>query len=271
MEIEPPSLIRGWGKSAGGKRTRKQKQRKRARTGPYAEGGFYAPGGTRWGPETKYFDTSFSLLAPNGQTWAGSEVACTNFIAGDGTTTSAYTASALIPSAQGTGYGQVIGNKYQLRKIRIKGQIVPAVASDAADVPTAAFTRIVLVLDTQPNGTQAQGEDIFNDLGSTSASNYSFVAMGKGAGGRYQILKDKIFKNDPVVAGTDGASTLSTVRGGNIFKMNYNFRDPYMVQLKVGAATPAVAQLQNCNVFLLAHSTTGTVTVLGAARAYYSD
>lgn len=269
MEIEPPSLIRGWPKKK--RAAGKTKQRKRARTGPYSEGGFYAPGASRWGPETKYFDTSFTMTAGSGQTWADTEMPCIKYIAGDGTTTSDYTASALIPSAQGTGYGQVIGNKYQLRKIRLKGHIFPVVATDQADVAANAFTRIVLVLDTQPNGTQAQGEDIFNDMGSAAASNYSFLAMGKGAGGRYQILKDKIYRNEPASAGTDGANTNSTVRSGNHWKINYNFRDPYTVQLKVGAATPAVAQLQNCNIFLLCHSTSSTITVTGVGRAYYSD
>lgn len=77
---------------------------------------------------------------------------CTNYIQSDGTTLGAYTDSALIPSAVGAGYGQVVGSKYMLHKIRVRGQVFPAVNSDQADVPPMASVRVVLVQDLRPNG-----------------------------------------------------------------------------------------------------------------------
>ena len=85
-------------------------------------------------PETKYFDTSFNvpIVGASGN-WTSTEVACDAYVDADGST-AAYTASALIPSAIGSGYGQVDGNRYKLKKIRARGQITRAPSSDQADM-----------------------------------------------------------------------------------------------------------------------------------------
>lgn len=221
--------------------------------------------------ETKYFDTSFGQSISTAADWTGSEVPCVNYIQSDGTTVGVYTDSALIPSAIGAGYGQVNGNKYYLKRLRLKGTVIPAVGSDQADVPAAASVRILLVQDLQPQGAQAQGESILTDMGSATQAHFSFMAMAAGSGGRFRILKDKVFMCQPGPAGTDGASTVSTVRQGFNFKMQANFAKPIQVQLKANSATPTVASLSNCNFFLLAHCTLGTATLSGCARAYFQD
>jgi len=222
--------------------------------------------------ETKYFDTTFTAAVATGADWASTEVPMTSFIGADGTTLTAYTDSCLIPSGVGTGYGQVVGNKYYVKKLRIKGQVVPTVRSDQADVIAATGVRIILVQDMQPNGAQAQGEDIFTDMGTTFEAHYSFLAMAAGSGGRFRILKDKFYMMQPASAGTDGANTNSTANTGFIFKMNYNFNKPIQVQLKANSATPTTASLSNCNIFLIAHATAAISPVInGCARAYYCD
>lgn len=223
--------------------------------------------------ETKYFDTSFSQTVASAADWTGTEVPCTNYIQSDGTTVGAYTDSALIPSAIGAGYGQINGNKYYLKKLRIKGEVTPPIVADQADVLGAASTRLSLVLDTQPQGAQAQGENVYTDMGIAGQVNYSFLAMAAGSGGRFRILKDKVIMHQPGMAGTDGASTNSVSRTGTVFKFNLNFAKPLQVQLKANSATPTVASLSNYNIFLLAHTNTATAapTILGCARAYYCD
>lgn len=79
--------------------------------------------------EVKYFDTTFSAAVQQTADWAASNVAMTSYLASDGTLT-AYTDSAIIPSANGSGYGQVIGNKYILRALRVRGQCSFAVMPD---------------------------------------------------------------------------------------------------------------------------------------------
>ena len=54
--------------------------------------------------ETKYFDTGINTSVTFGGTsWTGSEVPCDNYINSSGAA-AAYTDSALIPSANGSGY-----------------------------------------------------------------------------------------------------------------------------------------------------------------------
>jgi len=221
--------------------------------------------------ETKYFDTSFTQTVASAADWTGTEVPCTNYVQSDGTTVGAYTDSALIPSAIGAGYGQINGNKFYLKKLRIKGQLTPTVSSDTADVLTASSVRLIFIEDTQPQGAQAQGESVFTDMGSATQAHYSFLAMAAGSGGRFRVLKDKNYMMQPASAGTDGASTVSTVRTGAQFKMNVNFGKPKQVQLKANSSTPTVASLSNFNYFLLAHCSNGTVTISGCARAYFTD
>lgn len=223
-------------------------------------------------PETKYFDTVFSQTIASAQDWTGTEVPCVNYLQSDGTTVGAYTDSALIPSSIGAGYGQVNGSKYLLKKLRLKGSVIPTVRSDQADVISPVGVRIILVQDMQPQGAQAQGETIFSDMGNQFQMHYSFLAMAAGAGGRFRILKDKLFMCQPGQAGADGAATNSVSSNGFNFKFNVNFNKPIQVMLKANSATPTVASLSNCNIFLIAHATAAITPVInGAARAYYCD
>jgi len=223
------------------------------------------------GDETKYFDTSQSQTISAAADWTGSEVPCTNYIQSDGTTVGSYTDSALIPSAIGAGYGQVVGAKYKIKKIRVRGQISSGLASDQADVPLPNVVRVALIQDTRPNGAQAQGEEVFTDMGASTQCNFSFLAMGAGQGGRFCILKDTTVVLDPTVAATDGASTNSQSRGAALFSFTWKPKVPLEVLLKANSATPTVASLSSANIFLLAHcgSATPTTAVLSCARCYY--
>jgi len=219
--------------------------------------------------ETKYFDTSFSQAVSTAADWTGSEVPCTNYIQSDGTTVGAYTDAALIPSAIGAGYGQVVGSKYNLKKIRVRGEIVGTALSDQADVPNAATARIVLVQDLRPNGAQAQGEDVFTDMGDAVQASYSFLAMGAGTGAKFRVLADEFCLLQPAVAGTDGTNTNSAVRTGKQFSFVWKPKEPIQVFLKANSATPTVASLSSMNIFLLAHTSNTAATIRGCARCYY--
>lgn len=219
--------------------------------------------------ETKYFDTSFSQTVATGADWTGTEVPCTNYVQLDGTTLGAYTDSALIPSAIGSGFGQVVGSKYKLHKIRVRGHVASLPRSDQADMIIAASVRCCLVMDTRPNGSQAQGEDLFLDMGTAAQNNFSFMSMGAGQGGRFRILKDYIFHLDAVAAGTDGANTNSVIRGSRTFSFSWKPKEPVEVIIKTSGSTPATSQLASHNIFLLAHTSLDGVSIVGCARAYY--
>lgn len=221
----------------------------------------------------KYFDTSFSQTLASAADWTGTEVPCTNYIQSDGTTVGAYTDSALIPSAVGAGYGQIIGTKYMLKALRVRGSITAAAASDAADMFGGRDITIALVHDTQPNGSQAQGEDVFTDMGSAVQVNHSFQAMGAGGGGRFRILARKSVMLQPATAGTDGTNTNSLGFTGYLFNFEKQWKRGLPVHIKGNSATPIMASLTDNNIFLLAHAANASpsVTINGTARAYYLD
>jgi len=219
--------------------------------------------------ETKYFDASQSQTVSSAGDWTGSEVPSTNYVQSDGTTVGAYTDSALIPSAIGAGYGQVNGSKYRIKKIRVRGAVTSVVSGDNNDVPPPANVRVVLVQDTRPNGAQAQGEEVFTDMGTAAQCNYSFLAMGAGQAGRFRILKDFFVSLQPAVAATDGTATNTQAREAGIFQFTWKPKVPPEVLLKANSATPTVASLSSMNVFLLAHSDAPGMSISSCSRTYY--
>lgn len=221
--------------------------------------------------ETKYFDTSFSQTVASAADWTGTEVPCSNYVQSDGTTVGVYTDSALIPSAAGSGYGQVNGSKYFLKKLRLRGQVRVNPLSDQADMSANRIVRLVLVMDTQPNGAQAQGEDVFIDMGSAEQNTFNFLSMGSGNGGRFRILADEVLVLDQITAGTDGTNTNSLGFAGKEFSMSYSPKKPIQVNIKPNSTTPTTASLANYNIFLLAHSSGTSGAINGCARAYFCD
>lgn len=233
----------------------------------------YAKHTGTFAPETKYFDTAFSQTVAGAADWTGTEVPCTEYITSDGTTLAAYTASALIPSAVGAGYGQVIGTKYYAKALRVRGQLISTPAADQADVIQGTTVVVCLVHDTQPNGAQAQGEEVFTDMGTAPQCTNSFQAMGAGAGGRFKILKRKVFVLQPGVASTDGTNTSSVVNNTANFAFEWQPKKAMLNCIKGNSATPTVASLSDNNIFLLAHASQGNppVSIVGCARCYYID
>lgn len=227
-------------------------------------------------PETKYFDCGINTgVTWTGTDWSGSEVPCDNYVNSSGTA-AAYTDSALIPSAIGSGYGQVNGNRYKLKKLRVRGQVNAGLLSDQADASQPVFYRIMLVMDTQPNGSQAQGEDIFQDIGATGENLYSFQRTAASSG-RFRILKDKKGVLQPTNSQTDGTNTASIGFQAHQFSWTYQPRTPIQVNLKSGNSTPTVAGLESCNIFMLCGAWLGQsgtaqqLFVVAASRAYYVD
>jgi len=230
-----------------------------------------------FGPETKYFDTAIDAsVTTAGSTWADTEVPCDNYVNSSGAP-AAYTDSALIPSAQGSGYGQVDGLKYRIKKLRIRGSLSTATTTGGTAASSGTLTRLLLIMDTQPNFAQAQGEDIMQDVGDYSSNAYTFQRVSQ-SGGRFRILKDKWFRNNPAVAVNNaGATTVSEAYTNSIFKFQWIPKVPVEVNIKAGNATPTVAALSNINIFLLAYSYNQgaggaqTVNVNAACRCYYFD
>ncbi len=224
--------------------------------------------------ETKYFDVGINATVTwAGTDWSDSEVPADNFVNSSGAS-AAYTDSCLLPTAIGSAYGEVNGNRYKLKKIRVRGAISVPVLQDQADMPLPTFVRLMLVHDEQPNGAQAQGEDIMQDIGATGENLHSYKRVASTSG-RFRILKDEWITLDSCTAGTDANNTNSVGMEGQLFSFQYQPRVPILVNVKSGSATPTIASTINCNMFLIVAGVRGGnplgVLIKAASRAYYVD
>lgn len=225
-------------------------------------------------PETKYFDVGINaVVTVSGATWADSEVPADNYVNASGSPAS-YTDSCLLPTAIGSAYGQVNGNRYHLKKLRVRGILSPGALTDQDDAANAPIIRIVLVMDTQPNGAQAQGEDIIQDFGTAAENAFAFMSMA-ACSGRFKII-DSLTMVAPIYAASPDGTNTSSQRPNTInFSLNYIPRKPKVVNIKSGSSTPTIASTVDCNMFLLAYSANiagvRPVTVTGCSRAYYCD
>lgn len=237
------------------------------RYGPSAVAKYYsAPSSFR--PEMKYFDTMFSYtIDDSGGTF--SPVTCTSYLNADGSTISAYTDAALIPSAIGSGYGQVVGNKYLLKKLKIRGTVT--IDSLAGVVGYEGdMIRILLMQDTQPNGAQHNGANIFTNWGTSLQDINSFQNISAGEGGRFRVLGDKFIPIEPIYNGSTNTAFMKKQ-----FSFTKTWKKGLKVVVKSGASTPAVASLSDCNIFMLAYAASAISTLVpkmhGCARAVFTD
>jgi len=226
-------------------------------------------------PETKYFDVGINAtVTAAGTDWANTEVPCDNYVNSSGVA-AAYTDSALIPSAVGSGYGQINGNRYKLKALRIRGAVDISTVTAGAAVSATRTARLLLVMDSQPNGAQAQGEDVMQDIGAAGENEFSFQRVS-AVSGRFRILKDLKFIIQPVAAANDStASTVSTAFRRIPFDIRYAPKMPLTVNITSANSTPTVAGLVTANFFLLLYGGQFTgasaINIQAASRAYYCD
>ena len=220
--------------------------------------------------EMKYYDTSVNdAVTTTLGSWTNSNVNCVYEVDEAGVASS-YTSTTLIPTRQGSGYGSVNGNTYKLFKMRCRGQISPSVLSDQDDINQSQVTRVALVLDKCPNGTQVTGPYVFQDSGANPTNSFDFQNVYSSKG-RFKILGDQTNVHHIEAAMTDATNKSSQQPGLVMFDFKYVFKKPYKVNIKPGASASSVNQTINCNIFLLLQTSNKAVTISCANRAYYKD
>lgn len=229
---------------------------------------------TAFPAETKYFDTTFSATVPATADWAASNIPMTSFLNNQGALT-AYTDSPIIPSSNGSGYGEVVGNKYLLKAVRCRGELQITAVSAQAVALQNPMVRVVLVLDTQPNGAQETGPNVFTDLGGAPQCNYSFQQMAAGMPGRFKILGSVTKSIVHSINWNDAAGTGTSVFCKEPFEFTKAWKRGLKICIKSNAGgTPAIANYTDASIFLMAHSAAAAgyvCTIVGANRAYYID
>lgn len=248
------------------------KERKRGRyaldVAPYFGGPFPK--------EMKYFDCQFDGSVSSAANWTTAVIPMAQYMSSDGATAAAYTAAALIPSANGNGYGQVVGNKYLLKKLKIRGTFICPPNSFGSATAVPCRMRWLVVQDNQANGAQASAADFMTDWGSAAEMIDSYMSISSGSGGRFQILADERFMFDSTAMVASLVGTYGCAFQGKLFEFTRSWKDGLEVVIKSGAATPAITALSGVNIFMCAISyneTAGAQSFLhrGMSRAVYCD
>lgn len=248
-----------------------------ARYGASAMAKYYSPPSS-FRPELKYFDCGFSVALTPPANWNTLAVPMTSYMNADGSTVSAYTDAAIIPSAVGNGYGQVVGNKYLIKKVKVRGTLGrKSEASLAATGAMPVRCRVLLVQDTQANGAQVDTATFMTDWGAGEACLNSFQAIASGSGGRIRILGDRFVTLQPAIAGGDSTGHTASWEAKQV-SFTKTWKKGLKVVIKSGASTPAIASLSDMNIFLVAYfaepdGLTSTTDCLftGCTRCVYAD
>lgn len=214
---------------------------------------------TAVGGETKYFDAEKTATAVAASAdWTGTEY-------------DPGTLNTLFAPVKGTGINQRVGRGVQVIKIRIRGMIYTSAQVDQTAADAASYIRLALVQDTQTNGAQAQGEQIFQDPTAASAFNAACAFQSLDNLGRFKVLKDKILTIQNPNISYDGTNMeqQGLVRP---FKMNCVFKSPVVVHFnETNGGTVADIVDNSWHVVANTSNAIQAPTIVYQARVYYKD
>ncbi len=208
-------------------------------------------------------------------TWINTKVAWSEFADSDGAIDNSKTAELLIPSENGSGYGQVNGSAYLIKKLHVRGSIsINPVASLTTIGDPSVDYRILLVRDTQPNGVQQDGAFVMQDF--TIANADMFIDRAETVN-RFKILKEQrgvinLVATPPTFVAVDPGpytQTSTAVFSKDTFDFVYVPSSDFEVRLAPDQAH-SVAALVNENIFLLVWCDLA-MSVRFQSRCYYCD
>lgn len=165
--------------------------------------------------EMKIFDTEkVGSSIPSVAAWTGTEFDPATF-------------DTLCVPQVGSAINQRDGKSIQVHKIKINGTVQVNAQADQTAGDNPSVVRVALVLDTQTNAVQAQGEEVFKPT--TNAANAPFTFQNENNFGRFRVLKDMFFKNDAYPITYDGTNV---EQGGvsKLFKIKKTFKKPITVR-----------------------------------------
>ncbi len=162
--------------------------------------------------------------------------------------------------AQGTTESERIGRNIFIRKIQLNILMDLAAAADQADIPNGDILRIMLFVDTQTNGANAAVLDL---LETATFNSYRNLANSH----RFVVLMDQCWPMNRIVAGTDGASTVSTpLITKNLIKKFFSVNIPIEFDSTAGAIT----EMRSNNVAMLYITRNALVNVQVHSRVRFN-
>lgn len=209
--------------------------------------------------ESKYFDSTRAAVAiPEVSAWTGTEL-------------DPSTINTLVCPQEGSDIDNRVGRKIQVYKLAIRGVMEHTALQDQTDIITNPAIRLILYMDEQTNGVQAQGEDLME--ATTGSPQGVFTGFQNKANfGRFRVLRDKIFYPRDVSSMTDGANTSSQNAVAIPFKMTVKFRKPVVIKFNATNGGTVGDIVDNSFHLIGCKSGTGFATVLTyTCRSYYKD
>lgn len=209
--------------------------------------------------EMKYWDTFLTGTAiSEAVSWAGAEIDPATYL-------------SLFNPSEGADINGRIGRKVQVMRIAIRGLIHTNALQDQVDSVANPATRVILYMDQQTNGAQAQAETLMQT--NEAAVNNVFCGFQNTANfGRFRVLRDITIRGRDSSPMTDGASTGSITAGDIPFKINYRFKQPVTVKFNATNGGTIADIVDNSFHLVAQKSGTGFVTLINySARVYYKD
>ena len=160
--------------------------------------------------------------------------------------------NSLVNIAVGTGPNERIGRQIKVKSINAYLTLQKNSSSYACDT-----IRLMLVLDTQCNGTAPAITDI---LQTASVNSFRNMANSK----RFVVLKDSEIN---ITSATHDGTNFATVHRQLQFFRKVNYSIEYDQNLNTGA----LSTIRSNNLFLVALTSYASITVNGTVRIRYDD
>ncbi len=172
--------------------------------------------------------------------------------------------------AQGTGAEVRTGRTILIHSLYIRAKFtIGGTESQAAPLPSDSFVRLIVFLDTQTNGVQAQGEEVMEIVGGDNILAFRNLENTD----RFRILKDKSLRLDRGFQ-NEGAVNLFATNSAS-FQCNFfiKFKKPLKVRFTIGTTTGVIANVTDNSLHLIGvRSDNGfSVDILYKARIRFTE
>lgn len=214
--------------------------------------------------ESKYFDSArtVNVIPVLTTSWAGTEQ-------------DPATQNCLFAPQEGSDINNRVGRKVSVYKLSVRGFIysAPEISQTSLNNAPPPAVRVILYMDQQTNGTQSQGEELMNSH-STDLLNFQ-SHQNPNNFGRFRVLRDITYKQQPAFVGVDDSTTDSMAVGYNgiPFKMVVRFKKPVIVKFNSTNGGDIGDIVDNSFHIIAAKSqNTNPITYISYnARTYYKD
>ncbi len=193
------------------------------------------------GIENKFVDYERSALVVD-NSWAGNEL-------------DDATALAVSSIAQGDGESQRDGRKVELLSVHIKGIAILACTETVTTPTDTAIIRLILFLDKQTNGAQANAEDVV-----TATTDDVNAWRNLQNSQRFRILKDIRMQLDVTNMTQSGANDFSNAGQKVPFEMHVVFKKPIVVNHT--GTTAVVTSIADNSIHLIGASTSSALVTI---------